>query len=214
MPQDRIKDTKPTRGRPRQYGDNVRRRIGELKKLGFSSDAISQRLMDEGMDAPDTRTIDRIARQEGGRDPSAPWSLLRATPTEAALVPPVLAEIVSLSAGERTYLTENEARWIALVRRAAPDLLPLQVFEVVYAYLGREQKGRDMRDLDAFLSFAPWRSAEFYRRYSRAAGLKGEHDLLWLELNILGSWTGTIPNIKPTLARIHEAGLEIPKGER
>ncbi len=58
------------------------------------------------------------------------WSLLDATPDEARHVLPVIAAVIETTHGRRTYVTKDEARVIARIYAAAPDVPPAEAFRV------------------------------------------------------------------------------------
>jgi len=58
------------------------------------------------------------------------WSLLDATPNEARYVLPVIAAVIGTTHGRRTYVTKDEARVIARIYAAGPDVPPAEAFRV------------------------------------------------------------------------------------
>ena len=107
------------------------------------------------------RTVQRMV-EELGTDDSGDWSFATATPDEAELVTPVLADVVEASLGETRRLTRRMAEAVVRVRRAAPELADLRL---VYT-LARMSLGGRARDVEQYIAFAPW--ADGGQRYLEA----------------------------------------------
>lgn len=121
---------------------------------------------------PTERTVRRVLRELETNVDSAPWTL-EAVPAEAidaSVVMPVLAPLIESWKGERRGVTVEEARWISTIRAAAPDIDPRLAFSLAREYLLADRVLVNVKrsDCDAFLSFAPWRSADAERKYAAA----------------------------------------------
>ena len=88
----------------------------------------------KGDDVPSVRTVQSIVSEYRQRGPSDPWSLAMAHGDEAKLVMPVLEELIEQTEGRAWQLTTDEARWIAAIRRVAPDLDLWQVYLLAREY--------------------------------------------------------------------------------
>lgn len=114
-------------------------------------------------DVPDERTIDRRRKEERAARSGEPWIFEESGDDEAELVLPVLAEKIRQTRGHQTTLESGEARWIARIRRAAPDV-PLALAAQLALRAGRG----DVSAVLSVLAFAPWRDDEHARRYTEA----------------------------------------------
>jgi hypothetical protein len=121
----------------------------------------------KGHDLPVLRTVQRIHRKAVPPDPSGPWSLADAEvdPDDAALVLPVLAEVIERSGGRWQQFSKDLAGWIVKVRVAAPDIPPRWAFTVAQSYQAGEKHKEAVDGLDQMLGFAPWRDKAHVRRY-------------------------------------------------
>jgi hypothetical protein len=117
--------------------------------------------------------VARIRRQ---RDPSAVWRLSQADPDEAALVLPVLGEVLKLTNWQERSLTNAEAEWIVRLRRAVPDLELVDVIRYARQYVARGDGTTD--DLDRALASGAWRSlaAAVAAHYGEAIAAQEESD--------------------------------------
>lgn len=165
-----------SRQRRRSWPLSVLGRIRELAASELSAGAIHRRLELEASseeagfglnDVPSRRTIQNIVAEHTPKDETEWWLLKDAEDDQATLVLPVLATIIEKTEGRRTYVTQDEAKWIVRIRTATPDLDLWTVYTLALAYmLGPEGGTKD--NLDAFLAFAPWRSEDDRRRYNKA----------------------------------------------
>lgn len=104
---------------------------------------------------PTLRTVQRICQDITTRDTSAPWSMATEEPGDVRDVLDVLAAIVMESDGRVSYVTDREASWITRIRRAAPTVDPLTVYQYAHDYMLREDARQDAADLDFSLALAP-----------------------------------------------------------
>jgi hypothetical protein len=164
---------------PRKTHPRIHREIERLAQLGYRPAEIERYLI--GLkasgalfgDVPSRKTIGRIAKAARPPAPTTPgdaWSLKDASADEAALVLPVLAEVIERSQGHIRTLPRDLATWIVRVRRAAPTLPPWDAYELGVEYRRAElgMKGAlPMSALDAYLAFRPW-EPEGAARWRRA----------------------------------------------
>jgi len=129
---------------------------------------------------PHLRTIRRIVAQHGPRKDASLgwWSLADADAEDAALVLPVLAEMVKQGYGPRVHLNNEVAEWIVRVRLAAPDIPPSWALVVALNYWRLVKEREPTHGLDEMLAFAPWRSAEDYYDYLNEMG---KHHSEWFD---------------------------------
>ena len=151
----------PQRRRRRNIDVNV---LAEIQKLSIN-DGASGAAIHRALDSddrftgrvPSLRTVQDVFKQLTATDESGPWSLGEAVEKdEASLVLPVLAELLANATLGVSTLSVNEARWIARVRRASPDVPPLAAYHIARTYLAREARGEAASDVDAVLALRPW----------------------------------------------------------
>jgi len=156
--------------------------IHESAVLGTSAAQIHAQLVDEfGEWVPSVRTVQDIVKEVKVHDSSDRWSLVNSDPGTVGIVLPVLAAVIRRSKGRR-FLTTAEARWVVRVRKAAPDLPAIAIYQLARLYMQRQESGHSVADLDSFLAFAPWRGRAFWNSYKEAAEER------WIERPIL-PWT-------------------------
>jgi hypothetical protein len=115
-------------------------------------------------DAPTSaKTVERHVKEWDKLRGSDFWTVRDADPAEAALVLPVLREIIELTDGQVNRATKSEAAWIARILRMRPDLqrtdAAFVVFLLAMDYAHRTQADQPQPtddDLDYFLVFAAW----------------------------------------------------------
>jgi hypothetical protein len=143
-------------GRHRTTSPAVVQYIQQQTVLGHGPTAIRRALErgdgPRGAEVPAHRTIQYIAREVRPVDDSDTWSPGSADLEEAALVMPVLVTLVR--AGQMTSLTTATARWIARIRRIAPELSPLDSLLFAGRYLAAERGGQGYAMIDLALARA------------------------------------------------------------
>ena len=159
------------RDRKRIPGD-IEDAIVEKTVLGWSAAQIDDYL--DSVDAfadrlPSKRTIQRMVKERRTTDTTGSWSLADAEPDQAKLVLEVLPTKVAETSGQSSRFTIGEADWLIRIRSAAPDLPMRIAWLLSRMYLSRQSKGDDTHDLDCFLSYQPWQSAEQLDRYLSVA---------------------------------------------
>ncbi|MDQ3695450.1 MAG: hypothetical protein M3464_17775 [Chloroflexota bacterium] len=113
-------------------------------------------LIDSG-GSPSKSTIDRIVDDTRARDTTGPWSLTEATdPQEPALVLDVILHMNAVSQG-RVWLSKDQARLVARVRRTAPEIPPQWAYVMASMYQQARDRDGDLRTLDLVMAVAPWR---------------------------------------------------------
>lgn len=166
------------RRRRRNWPPLLLSRIAELTATTASAAEIHRQLKQEAEsgradfgkgDVPALRTLQDIVADYRPPDDSGLWSLADADGDEAALVPPLLAVLARQPLGRLRHPTREQARLIARIRRAAPDLpLGLSLLVLAIVYRDRRNQGMPTVDLDTFLAFAPWRGGVERERYREA----------------------------------------------
>ncbi|MBI2863137.1 MAG: hypothetical protein HYX94_01055 [Chloroflexi bacterium] len=141
---------------------------------------------------PSQRSVQRVVKDTLPHDTSEAWSLAQDEGPDTGLILETLAAAMEGSEGLIRHLTSAQANWIKRVRRAVPDLRPWVAYQVAVDFQKCAETKQDTSDLDAFLAFAPWRSAEHERRYDDARQ-KGyvppaAHDVVLLQLELLRAW--------------------------
>jgi hypothetical protein len=128
----------------RRTDPNVLQRIRELSSDGYTGPAIERMLTADAEYAdrtPSLRTIQDVMREQPVT--SEWWSVAEATPEEAALVLPVLAdrithlaemEGVSIRKLGTVRLAKDLAGWIAKVRAIEPSIPPRDAYRLAWRY--------------------------------------------------------------------------------
>ena len=96
-----------------------------------------------------------------------PWSLADVRPEDAAILVPMLTELVDKS-GMVAPISKGRAKWMVLLRRAAPGMPATLTAYLAMMYLGRTAFAEPTADLDGFLAAGPWRSKQATATYLRA----------------------------------------------
>jgi hypothetical protein len=144
---------------------DIRDRIADLAAQGATAKRIADILSadEEVADrVPGERTIRAIASRYRGADPSGPWSVATADPSDVPHVLPVIADMLEAEVPAKfrfSWLTVREARHVATMRRYAPDLPSVSAFLLARSLVVAEDSQEPTRDIDEFLAFAPWRDA-------------------------------------------------------
>ena len=115
-------------------------------------------------DCPSTRTVQEIVAEQRSRTQSGPWRWAE-EPVDTAVVLGVLADLMFMSGGKTTEISQEDADWIIKLSRAGVGDLPpsfLHGLAIQYQLRG------DTRDLDALIAFTPWRSERAFKRYGMA----------------------------------------------
>lgn len=126
--------------------------------------AVQKEYGEDGAGASD-RNIQRLVAKARVADDTPPWTpISQESAEDAALLLPVVQVVAEVTEG-RLRVTQAQAKLLLWVRRIVPDLAPWPAFRLVLAY--QRRSGQDTDDLDAFLSWAPWRSPEAMDRFLR-----------------------------------------------
>lgn len=145
--------------------------IHELASDGYRPADIHRRLNERFGQAatPVLRTVENIAREVTPHDTSEAWRLAAADPEAAAIVLPVLAELLDSSEDRIQGVSRREAEWIVRLRGAVPDLPATDAYKLARDYLARIERNEDTADLDRYLVMAPWRPGNGMRYIEAAA---------------------------------------------
>jgi len=154
-------------------GDRTSQRVldavAQLHRAGRTPTQIEKKIYDRAMGncgeeqrlhhALSLSSIKRIvsnlkrAEKPGGE----PWTLIDDDTNEPAIVLETLAEVIADNEGRVVSLTADEARMVARIGRAFPDLPAIARWEIAVLYLARRATDRRTDDIDGYLAFAPWR---------------------------------------------------------
>lgn len=138
---------------PRRIDPDVMRAIEDDLLLGYSPSRVLDRLAARvGNRVPSLRTIESIAAEIRGRRGTATWSLASASPSDAALVLPVLAELARRSDGRLATLATETAGWVVRIRTVAPALDPYAAFRWAARYQLAIARGQDTAAMDVALA--------------------------------------------------------------
>lgn len=169
----RRETTQKPRREPQNVDGELKDSIEILALRGWKAPAVRAFLRKQfgKTRTPDLRTIQRWVKKFTPQDPSGPWQLAEATGEDAALVLPVLAELIEASGGRLNIISNAKAEWIVRLRHVADDLPPWTIYELAHVYMLRRERQDSTDDLDAFLAFAPWRTPEGAERYFATGAL-------------------------------------------
>lgn len=119
-------------------------------------------------DLPTLRTVQRYLRQIRRGDADEPWSLSVFDGPESTVVLEALRELINMSNGRISNISNRVARWLVSIHSVAPDLGPWTGYRMARMYRNREDQGLKAADLDQFLAFGPWRSDDAEASYEKA----------------------------------------------
>ena len=132
----------------------------EVQSGNRSATEIREKLIervDSAANVPHVKTIRDMIRELSvvGFEP---WALADADADDAAILMPMVTEMIDESAGGYPQISKHLAEWMVHIARAAPLTPPAVVRYLANLYLRRQSFTEPTDDLDAFLAFAPWRS--------------------------------------------------------
>jgi hypothetical protein len=147
------------KGRPRTDPDIV----GQIEVWagdGFGPGSIREKLLGDDRfrsRAPSLRTVSQYAGRIRKKQLSPYWNL-EDSPEGAALIMPALREKIEHSFGRERRLTVDEARWLARIRTAAPNIPIASAFVRARAmtWVNAGDEGEAEESLQAFLAYEPW----------------------------------------------------------
>lgn len=149
--------------RRRRVDWQVMRRIEEeaLAPVPLAGTAVHDKLVEEFPDTyPSLRTTQLLLNEWRATDgEERAWTLSDGDPEDAALVLPVIAALTRRDKESRG-VSQQIAMWLVRVRTVAPDMPPLQAFNVAAYYSHAERTGGDTGFIDTYLSLEAWRSRE------------------------------------------------------
>jgi hypothetical protein len=137
----------------------IRDAIQRLVARGYGAAVIHRALLKMQSDGqlrgrvPTDRTIARLVKEFRPPDSSGDWSVANATPGEAAIVLPVLKEIVESTQG-RVWPSVDLAEWIVKIATLRPDWEPWWVYSFAEIYRIFIANGQTTKPLDLTLAGA------------------------------------------------------------
>ena len=195
-----------TRQHPPQVEDFI---LGWARDSSVSAGALFRAMEKEfkemtAAERPSKRTVQDMVREFRSRPGGGPipkdgaWKIWDAEPEDAAAVLGVLADLMRMSHGETTEISQEDAKWIIRLSRAGVgDLPPSVLHGLAIQYQLRE----DTRALDALIAFTPWRSKDAHERYRRAVEPIGS-----IPISLMAStrepWPGALGEYKQLLMRL------------
>lgn len=97
------------------------------------------------------RTVQRVVTDVRARDESGDWTLEDGEPEDIPLVLPVVRILAEQRSGRPS---KNEARWIARIRRAYPNLDDLELVAAFAVYASRGEPL--LSTVEQILMYTPW----------------------------------------------------------
>jgi len=162
-------------GRGRRTDPDVRARIADLARLGWTASRIEEKLgADRDLQGrvPSLRTIQALVRPIRQGRKSETWSLSTAGGSEAQPVLAALRVAIQESQGQILSFDNHEADWISRIISAAPDIPKLSALLRALALAAIERDGASLegteralfessmedaeRALQIFLAYRPW----------------------------------------------------------
>lgn len=147
-------------------------------------------------DKPDPvnrRTVERIVKELKDFDQSGPWEPRNTSGEDARLVLETLNHLLITTAPRFYPFTNEEARLIVWIRKAAPTLPPIDAWALARLYITFRSEEETIA-IDCFLAMRPWESEEareFYLQLVREGRIpklpsgKGTTFFIWLMANPL-----------------------------
>lgn len=137
-------------------------------------DALQRDRRFAGRTLPTDRTVRTIVARLRTLDTSGPWALRDADPEDVAFLLDVLREVMIYTDGQVRSLTRAVADLAVRIHAARPpvhgDLRPWDYYLFARYYQVAEAQGWEPAAIDAYLAFAPWRSAAAAREYAQYGG--------------------------------------------
>ncbi len=152
----------------RRFSRAVQTRADQLIGAGLSAREVHEVLAKEFAtdEIPAPRTVQGWVANYADPRPAEWWTVRDATsPAEAAPILEVLGYLIRTSGYRAAGITRAEARYVAIVRAAAPKMHPLLAHRLAQLYARREASGLSTADLDAVLALRPWSGDRAYREY-------------------------------------------------
>jgi len=160
--------------RPRRNMDgDIEDEIKAKISLGWSGVQIHRHIEGKwkGRDLPDLRTIQRMVRDISIVDKSGEWSIADSEPEDARLVLDVFAD--GCANGYLFHISKDLANWVVRVKKIALGAPAQIVFFLAFLYLTRDDTGVEIKGLDGYLAFTPWKEDRKYLMlYKRAVAKK------------------------------------------
>lgn len=142
------------------FSPEVEAEITDYAARDVSASVIRKQLEQKypASEIPSERAIDDRLRKLRPVDPSEPWTLSDATGDDAALVLPVLHELIQRTEGRVMRLTRVEAEWIIRIRKALPRRPAWYAFVTARTYMAATAGAGEntIEEIDAALAFAAW----------------------------------------------------------
>jgi len=117
------------------------------------------------------RTVERIVKEIRVDDASERWNLASSDGEDARLVLEAKEGYFFQYGRNVEWISKEAADWIVRILRAVPDLPREIAWLVGQVYRSKVNLEKDTRDIDDYLTFAPWRSPDHYRLYYSACEL-------------------------------------------
>ena len=159
----------------RRISGEIQEHIEELGLKGWSATQIQESLDNDPHikeeDIPSLRTIQRVVAELKVEDNSGTWDWGESN-EDIRPVLDVLRNVVTMTEGRVNSFTNREAKLVAKVREAAPNLYGEVVYFIVLEILRRKSKGASVHDIEGFLAFRPWENPELRRDYTETVRRK------------------------------------------
>lgn len=200
----------------------VQQKIEELALQGRSAAQIHRELDRQEefwRRLPTLRTVQRVVKEITPRDSSGVWRLAdspllaeRSPNSDAALIMPVLAEVIERTEGKRKHLTRSEAAWVARVRTISPTLDMWNSYMLAVAYVRTTELKASTESLDVLLAYAPWQGKGNSERYVQAVE-DGRAPAPWPYIGALRNSDGSVSDEITSVASNESLKIEFQEGQ-
>ena len=162
--------------RVRKAPRDVIARISVLFNSGYSTAEIAGLIAKENPEGSvRLRTVQNYVKEI--RDNGLPWDRMAMSGEDARNVLDVLAFVVRFSNGRKRSFSDDEAKWVAWVYRAAPGLSAYRIWVLASLYVAEVRKDApDMSPMDEYIAFQPWVSHENETTYLETVALADRID--------------------------------------
>ena len=168
------------RRRRRNMDGDIEDEIREKIYLKWSGSQIHKhieaKLKAEGKERfiPELRTVQRMIKDFSIIDKSGDWSIADSEPEDARLVLDVFADGIAQGYSSPNPPSKKFADWLIRVKRIAPDAPTPVVFFLSLLYsIAEEDSFIELKALDSYLAFTPWKEdRQYLRLYKRAVAKK------------------------------------------
>ena len=112
---------------------------------------------------PHLRTVQRLVQELHKHESEEEWSISNCEVEDIQPAMKILRQLAMYVGSDIVYLfpiSESEMRWLLRIHKASQDIPPHFAYLLAREYCRREADDEDFKDIDLYLMFEPWRSAD------------------------------------------------------